>query len=412
MADKRIPAAAKGTAKKNPGRRPGTDTTGRPMTYGQWRTADEETVRRRNAAKTSDAPRHAAYKAYNSGGEIRQMHIPIPVSQNGRYPGTGMPQNQPRDEKAQALRGRLEKKEPQPVRRVQPVYNRQPKASPVREAPKNAAPRKKPAANKTAPAKKAPAKKQEWAIPENSTVYSYTAAGAERPPRPRPEQRNVRNEREVKLLAQRRAEKKAEKRQKTKFYVKAFFVRLAAVFIVCAGIFALIYHSTFSPHKAKTGSVDYSVKIGEKAYFTAEGGDAYRNGVMYINFSDLADSLNIVSVGSVDSMRFIVPDEETEDSAGTGREQYVIFSDGMSFASVNGTGIIMEAECRTSGLDVWVPFSFVENYVRGITAEKSGSSVVIKSTDEETDENGNVLLPKITFTMSKSQSLGHVDYPS
>ena len=82
-------------------------------------------------------------------------------------------------------------------------------------------------------------------------------------------------------------------------------------------------------------------------------------------------------------MRFIITDEESEDSAGSGQENYVIFNNGSRSASVNGTSITLDSECRAYDTNFWVPFSFVENYMRGITSERDGDTIIIKASKEK-----------------------------
>lgn len=404
----------------NPQRRPAQSPANRaaegyqgrnqsPMTYDRWRNTKPAPARRTGTADNTAAARHVS--SYSTG-EVRQMHIPIPPSESGRYPShqnpyydrtpSGMATGQRAQDIQKRLRGNTQSPPQNSAQRTA-----QPMAQPASQT--SAQPRK------TAP-KKETAAKREWAMPENSALYSaYGAAGKGTGQRTNP-RRNEGKPRENaaarKALAEKKAEQKREKREKRRFFVKAFFVRLGIMFLVCALSIGGLYYFNFTADGESSGSVDYSVRIGEKHNFSADGANAYVNGIMYIDFSDLARALGIASVGSIDAMRFIVPDSEAEDSSGTGNEEYVIFSDGMRSASVNGTGIIMEGACRTVGLDVWVPFSFVENYVRGIVSEKDGSLVIITAENEETDKDGNVIPPEITFSLRKSSSLTHVDYPS
>ena len=376
-----------------------------PMTYDRWRSAKPAPARRTGTADNTAAARRVS--SYSTG-EVRQMHIPIPPSESGRYPShqnpyyDRTPSGRATGQRAQDIQKRLKGNTQSP-----PQNNAQRTANPAGRT--SAQPKK------NAP-KRETAGKREWAMPENSALYSaYGAAGKRNGQRPEPRRNEAKareNAAQRKALAEKRAEQKREKREKRRFYIKAFFVRLGIVFLVCCLIVGGLYYFNFSADGEKSGSVDYSVRIGEKHNFSADGSNAYVNGIMYIDFSDLARVLGIASVGSIDAMRFIVPDSNAGDSSGTGNEEYVIFSDGMRSACVNGTGIIMEGACRTEGLDVWVPFSFVENYVRGIVSEKDGSLVIITAENEETDKDGNVIPPEISFSLSKPFSLPHVEYPS
>lgn len=278
---------------------------------------------------------------------------------------------------------------------------------------KNALSGKTPAPPPKKPSRPAPdyVRSSHWAMPEDSPLYPERIPTPERTapmPKKRPAagKKTVSKEQKERIKAQ-----KEEKRQKRAYYVKAFFVRLLVVFVACLAAFGLIFYRTFFTAKKSGGSIEYYVNFGDKASFTAAGSKAFRNGVMYIDFSALARSLGISSVGSVDSMRFIVTDKDSKDSAGTGKENYVIFTNGSGSAYINGSGIMTEGECFTSGTDMWVPFSFVSDYMRGIVTEKDGSSVTISAEKEVEDEDGNIMIPDITFAMSKATVLEHVEYP-
>lgn len=428
-----------------------------PMNYGQWQnvrnsrprpTPPQQTAPARRSPRLepyqseiprqdyrNEAPRKAPqrpvqkapqYRDFSPQQMPRQMHIPIPPSESGRYPDHFNPYyDRPEavratDKKARDIQQKLKNTKP-----AQPPRGRNQTARPT------AAPR---------PAYKAPApkKKQEapgesrWAIPEGSPLYAAYSrqnvnSGREDGVRRGQSNRErmaaeAQRKRAKAAEARRKAAEKAERRSKRRYYIKAFFIRLAAVFVICAMSVGLVYYNTFSPDKKKGGGVDYSVRIGEKHNFSADGANAYRNGVLYIDFTALARILGISSVGSTDSMRFIIPSEkEAKDSGGTGREEYVIFSDGMRGAFVNGTGIIMEGTCRSAGLDIWVPLSFVEHYMSGITVERDGSLVVITADNADSDsgENSadgtdgeNAVTPGLSFTLCKPTALSHVEYPS
>ena len=424
MPENRIPAAHVGSADRNRVPMPKNVRTGRPaperkadrppMTYGQWRNANPDPARKAKSGTPVNRDADRRFASYNSAGTPRQMHIPIPPSAGGKYPA--YPERDPRrtsgpaysDRKAAELRMKL-----RPAESRAPAQPQVPKKQTAQKTPPRKAPQRSrtpvPENRRKAEVRKAPPQKRDWAMPENSVVYTAYGTELERSVRPAEKTKDKKQQRQQ--LAQRRAEEKKEKRRKRRFYVRAFFIRLGIVFLLCAMVIGGLYFATFHSGSGKSGSVDYYVKAAQNHSFTAGSGNAYRDGVLYIDFSQFAKALGIASVGSVDSVRFIIPDADADDSSGTGREEYVIFSDGMRSAAVNGTTVMMEGACRTVDVDVWVPFSFVENYVNGLVYEKDKDSVTVRSENEDKDENGNILPPELTFSLKKSSALAHVEYP-
>ncbi len=424
MAENRIPVSHAGFADRNRPPVPRTARTGRPipekkdnrppMTYGQWRNANPIPGKTAKNKVPQSRETERRFTSYYSVDTPRQMHIPIPPSANGKYPA--YPEQDRRrtpgaaysDEKATELRNRLRPAQSRAqVRPQAPMKQTASKPSP-RKAPRKIQAPAPVNVKKTAAPDGVP-QKREWAMPESSVVYTAYGTELERNTRPRKPEKDKKQQRQQ--LAQRRAEEKKEKRRKRRFYVKSFFIRLGIMFLLCATVIGGLYFATFHSGSGKSGSVDYYVKTEQRHNFSAKSDNAYRNGVLYIDFSDFAKALGIASVGSVDSVRFIIPDADARDSGGTGREEYVIFTDGMRSAAVNGTTVIMEGACRTVGLDVWVPFSFVENYVNGLVYENDGDSVTVSCENEKKDENGDLLPPELRFSLKKSSALAHVEYP-
>ena len=337
----------------------------------------------------------------NVGKEPRQMHIPIPPPEyqhkqnNGcNYRKTASAQRNATRQRANEIQRQMGTK-PNPARRVNGY------AMPGQQ---------KSAMEQTASRRTQTGTASRWAMPEGSAVYTsngvYYNGKKEADRAARSKNR---------LAAEKKAEKariKAEKRKKFKLYSKTFFVTLGIVFILCCAIMGIIYRSTFTSSGDSTGSIDYTL-ITEKNHYLSGDGNCYSDGIAYIDFSEFAQYFGMASVGSVDSMRFIIPDEKSPDSSGTGHEEYVIFTNGVRCATVNGTDVIMEGPVRTSGLSVRVPFSFVENYIHGLTFEKSanGSDVTVSPEKKEKNKDEK-LIPEIGFSIRKPDALSHVSYPS
>lgn len=223
-------------------------------------------------------------------------------------------------------------------------------------------------------------------MPEGGPVY--TASGRVYEAR-QPYPKNVRMHRGAGAPPAKRRKKRTLARAAA--VLRAFAVRLLIVFLLCAVLGFWRYRAVYcSEPGGSGGSVAYSIDDGSGTSFEAPTASAWYNGVLYVNFSALYKSFNMAAVGSLDSMRFVVKDDSVRDSAGDGGEQYVIFTDSSRSASVNGTAAVMESRCRVIGKDIWVPLSFVENYMDGVDVDRRGDDkVVFASSDKIAAENEN-----------------------
>ena len=231
-----------------------------------------------------------------------------------------------------------------------------------------------------------------WVIPEGSPIYTaqgrtyetsrdYTAARSSPP-------QNAK-----------RPKKKAKEKKNAGaailFGVKNFMTRLLIMLIICSLCTFWWYRAQFySANGGISDDVKYSMEAedGSALSFTAPAASAYRHGVMYVDFSTVSQWFGMAEVGSIDSMRYVITSPDDRTSEGSGSEEYVIFTNGSADASVNGSAVIMSGACRTAGSHVWVPLSFIENYITGISVEHSSRGSVtfvrdaVPGTDKENAE--------------------------
>ena len=155
-------------------------------------------------------------------------------------------------------------------------------------------------------------------------------------------------------------------------------------------------------------------------FYSEKAAAAYRGDVLYVDFTEISQWFDMISVGSVGAMRFIVRDGVSDTSSGKGGEEYVIFMNGQSTVIINGQSIILESECRNAGSHILVPLSFVENYMRGIEVEKDpkGHNIVFspegddseeKKDKDEKDQEKAVI--HVSFKVKGTVGIAHVEYP-
>ncbi len=215
--------------------------------------------------------------------------------------------------------------------------------------------------------------------------------------------------------------KKKKKFNKEKFLhgVKTFFVRLLTMLLAVLLIGFWWYRAEFfSSTSSRSGKVTFYME--DRGEYTVKTAEAYKGDVLYVDFSEIADWFGMVSVGSVNSMRFICIDDVSETSGGKGGEEYAIFTSGSTNAVVNGTSISLEAVCRTVDAHIWVPLSFVENYMSGVVCDRdpSDSNIVFSpkgATDKDEDEKKNdeeETEISVSYKIKSQNALSPIEYPA
>lgn len=251
-----------------------------------------------------------------------------------------------------------------------------------------------------------------WIIPEGSPIY--TAEGRMYEPR-RSEGAGIKQPHESGRAKPRQGggavpPQRRKKRKKTGkrllFWTRAFAKRLLVFFVITVLLGLWWYRSEFYSNVGESGNkVTYSVNNGSNVSFTAGASSAWNGGVMYVNISALYPQFNMAAVGSLDSMRFIIKLDGVRDSSGNGSEQYVIFTDGSRTANINGAAAIMESRCLVIGEEIWVPLSFIENYMDGVDVDHtSDNSVIFTSPDYLEAQKANK-------ESKKPKKLNASDYP-
>ena len=181
-----------------------------------------------------------------------------------------------------------------------------------------------------------------------------------------------------------RVRRKAERKIKRKH----FFGRLligSIIFVILAalsvGAFALFF--TRSPDAPKSSDVSYV--FGGKTVRKASSSTAFRDGVLYICFNDVGDYLSMAVTGKANEMTFIFPEwDEAKDSSGTGDEEKVTFRDKSRTVYVGSRRLTAEANCRVVSEKMWVPFSFVRDYVDGLNSvyNKAKNTVTVSRIED------------------------------
>lgn len=201
-------------------------------------------------------------------------------------------------------------------------------------------------------------------------------------------------------MAEKRRREAQRKRKVQIFWgrVLVFFVILLLLAVVACVGFALYFNHSDPPPEPTTIRYTYN---GDDSISLAED-KAYLDGVLYVDFSDLASRFGLVAVGGADEMRFVIPasaESGTTDSSGSGSEEDVIFRRDRDLATVNGQDVRLSGPAVLHGEHYLVPADFVTEYMDGIALTREGNTVSIART--YTDE-----IPDIpAFTLKRAAAV-------
>ena len=202
-----------------------------------------------------------------------------------------------------------------------------------------------------------------------------------------------------------REEMLADKRRRRQESMGGFFRGFAMygiIFVVlcaiCAAIFFGFFYSTPDDNKATVtyfekfdGKYTEKIKVSEKV--------AYPNGVLFVNFSNIADACDMSVISDSDSAKFVFYDNSSADADGTGREEYIIINKNSTECVVCGQDARLSAPAVFSDKDVWVPADFITGYVNGITVteEKDKGKVYVERGSK--GEGDDMTLDEVSFVL-------------
>ncbi len=224
------------------------------------------------------------------------------------------------------------------------------------------------------------------------------------------EMRAAENARRAELARQKRIyeEKKRRERERElrerKRQVKVFGGRFLLFLLMFALIFGIVALGIFISFKFGGGTAEGGEEVGYTFVFL-ENADAdpknspkweqsktesNENGVRYVNFTKLAELLDMTVTGSADERRFITADGGEE----------VSFTVGSPIAEVNSFSYRMHGEAKEHSRDnVYIPLSFITDCMTGISV-----------TDGEDGETVNLMLTaeKVTFLIKPMDTVGPI----
>lgn len=169
-----------------------------------------------------------------------------------------------------------------------------------------------------------------------------------------------------------------------------FAVLFAIIFTVAAIAIGISFSST---KKTETSVESYEYLYvydadDDDSNLSVSVSDAVsvKDGVRTVDFSIIADMTSMTVVGSSASLKFYTG----------GGEEFVIFTEGSRTAVVNSNSCELDTEVWIDDDgDFWVPVSFVEDYMTGVSV-----TVVTASDTDGTDEKGNEVENSVTVALT------------
>ena len=255
---------------------------------------------------------------------------------------------------------------------------------------------------KRAPA--SPQKRGDWVYPEGYTP--------QRPPQMnrRPAQSQQRQQRPHNKTQRRHQPRKKSAPairihidwQKVGAICSAVLIRFVCCVMVVAIAFAGYYYVNFhTEEKPPVEEVKYLFATvsgeGDKQTTTyneliSSGALSYDRDQLLISFSEVSKWLGSAQVGDIYSMRFVVGSDK--------ESQTVVFHNASQDAFVNGCPIVMKCRAQFRHGEVWVPVSFIKDYITGIEIKEKKDTVTLSLNGEE-----------LSFTLSPSNPIEAVPTP-
>lgn len=198
---------------------------------------------------------------------------------------------------------------------------------------------------------------------------------------------------------QMREDKRRRRREAGRLFLgrlAVYGVMLVIIAALCAGVFFWMFYSTPDANESKITFFE-CYDGGTTVKNEVSGDSAYKNGRLYLNFSNIAEGCGMTVIIDSKNAKFVLPDGgDTSDSAGTGHEEYVSFTNEATECSICGQESRLSAPAVFDGKQVWVPADFVTGYVNGITVtEEKDDGVVYVVRDEDENE----VLAEVSFKL-------------
>ncbi len=186
-----------------------------------------------------------------------------------------------------------------------------------------------------------------------------------------------------KAPAKKSVKKKKKSHKKLWARLIVFVISVAVVFALLCGLVAAYIGLSVTLHGFSFDD-EYTYKIGMESTskrrlktLTYEMGDVGDSDTLYLNFTALQEYCGFYESGDRKTYRYILPSD---------RSSFTVTVDSTR-VELAGNIIHMEAPAKVKGDSLYLPLSFIDHYIGGITVENAVSQVK----DEETGKTQEVV---------------------
>ncbi len=195
-------------------------------------------------------------------------------------------------------------------------------------------------------------------------------------------------------------------KKKRRRFLRVFLKRLFLLFIAtCIFLFSTAIFIFIDFYRIpKNEFPDITYKIGQNTVL-APAAIATKDGVLMINFYDIAALCSLTITGSADRIKFSVLDESGQET------EYLRFFSDTDIVNVNGITTRISAPSRLVAERLWVPADFVANAIKGISLniDTEGNILTLRRIELNSSTPSNPKYEAISFIYKNSPAITPVD---
>ncbi len=183
---------------------------------------------------------------------------------------------------------------------------------------------------------------------------------------------------------------------------KIFYRILAvlALFVILSLLLsAFLLVDFFKTEKTPDISIFYTIDGVESKFQHA---DVYRNDILMVNFTDIAKMCGYTVSGNSQNQKFHFVTNIANESAE--------FTSGDSTCKINGAAFELSRPCEIENGNVWLPLSFVRDYVLGLSieADESAGKVVVSREKYEPGVSDYEIYPPMLFKIREQTTIDSI----
>ncbi len=181
------------------------------------------------------------------------------------------------------------------------------------------------------------------------------------------------------------------------FYRVLAVLVLFVILSLLLSVFLLV--DFFKTEETPDISISYSVDGVESEF---EHADVYRGDILMVNFTDIAKMCGYTVSGNSQTQKFHLVTSIANESAE--------FTSGDSTCKINGASFELSCPCEIENGNVWLPLSFVRDYILGLSieADEKIGKVVISREKYEPGVSDYEIYPPMLFKIREQTTIDSI----